>query len=349
MWSRRACLAAGSALAFSAIADSGPARPAGVGERSRARVLIAVEDRKAFCYLPLTIAERLGYFTVQGLDVQVREKADPSQAAQLVLSGVAQVMSVPFSAAIALQARGHRVQSIVLQGRAPQLVLGVSIRTLGHFRDWRDLRGKRIAIPAAGSGPHRMARLLMARSGMQSATEVHFVTLPEAAQAADAFRTGAVDALCYPDPVMTQLEQEGGMRVVADTRTPRGSEEVFGGPMPAGCLCVPEDFARLQPGICQSLVDAVVMALKWLQTAGPSDIIKVVPEAYFRGDRALYLAAFSRAREAWAPDGMMPERGPLVAARVLSQLDDSGQLQKVPLERTYTNEFARKAKLRFRA
>lgn len=349
MWSRRACLAAGSALAFGALADGGPGQPAGAVGRSRARVLVAVEDRRAFCYLPLTIAERLGYFTLQGLDVQMLERTDAAQAAQLVLSGAAQVMSVPFSAAIALQARGYRIQSIVLQARAPQLVLGVSTRTLGHFRDWRDLRGKRIAIPAAGSGPHRMTRLLMARSGIQSATEVHFVTLPESAEAADAFRTGAVDALCYPDPVMTQLEQEGAMRVVADTRTPRGSEEVFGGPMPAGCLCVPEEFARTQPGVCQSLADALVMALKWLQTAGPSDIIKAVPESYFRGDRALYLAAFTRAREAWAPDGLMPERGPLVAARVLSQLDDSGQLQRVPLERTYTNEFARRAKQRFRA
>ena len=41
------------------------------------------------------------------------------------------------------------------------------------------------------------------------------------------------------------------------------------------------------------MVDAMVHALKWLQTAGPSDIIKTVPESYFLGDRALYLAAFT--------------------------------------------------------
>lgn len=349
MWSRRAWLAGGSALVCGALAEGALGQSAGASGRSRTRVLIAGEDRRAFCYLPLTIAERLGYFTAQGLDVQVREKPDPTQAAQMVLSGSAQVMSVPFSATMALQARGHRIQSIVLQGRAPQLVLGVSVRTLGHFRDWRDLRGKRIAIPAAGSGPHRMTRLLLARAGILSPNEVQFVPLPASEEAAQAFRAGSVDALCYPDPVMTQLEQEGVLRVVADTRTPRGSDEVFGGPMPSGCLCVPEEFIKAQTEVCQALTDAMVLALKWLQTAGPSDIIKVVPEPYFRGDRALYLAAFTRAREAWTPDGMMPERGPLVAARVLSQFDDSGLLQRVPLERTYTNEFARRAKQRFRA
>lgn len=349
MWSRRAWLTSGSALAGGFLAAGAFGQVPPDESRQRARLVFAVEDRRAFCYLPLTVAERLGHFSAQGLDIQWREMADPVQASQLVLSGAAQAMSVPFSAAIALNARGHRVQSIVVQGRAPQLVLGVSVRTLGHFRDWSDLRGKRIGIPAPGSGPHRMTRLLLARAGVETPQEVQFVSLPDQAEAARAFRAGQVDALCHTDPLMTQLEQEGVLRVVADTRTRRGSDEVFGGPLPAGCLCVTEDFARAHPGVCQALVDAMVLALKWLQTAGPSDVIKVVPEPHFRGDRALYLAAFSRAREAWTPDGLMPERGPLVAARLLAQFDDSGLLQRVPLERTYTNEFARRAKQRLRA
>jgi len=35
--------------------------------------------------------------------------------------------------------------------------------------------------------------------------------------------------------------------------------------------------------------------------SGPSDIIKTVPEAYLLGDRALYLAAFNKVREAFLP------------------------------------------------
>ena len=350
MWSRRAWLAAGSALAGGVLAagDWGRAH-ASEGGRQRTRLVIAAEDRKAFCYLPLTVAARLGYFTAQGLDIEWRDVADPEQAAQLVLGGGAQAMSVPFSAAIALHGRGHRVQSVVVQGRAPQMVLGVSVRTLAAFQDWSDLRGRRVAVPAAGSGPHRMIRLLMAQAGLPAQQDMSFVYLPGQEEAAQAFRSGLVDAICHTDPLMTQLEQEGLLRVVVDTRTRRGSDEVFGGPMPAGCVCVQEEFVRSQPAVCQSLVDAMVLALKWLQTAGPSDIIKVVPESYFRGDRALYLAAFARAREAWTPDGVMPERGPQVAARVLAQFDDPGLLQRIALDRTYTNELARRAKQRFRA
>ena len=71
----------------------------------------------------------------------------------------------------------------------------------------------------------------------------------------------------------------------------RGTTDVFGGPLPSGCLSAPGEFLTQFPRLTQALSDAMVHALKWLQTAGPSDIIKAVPERYFQGDRSLYLAA----------------------------------------------------------
>lgn len=309
---------------------------------------MAVDNKAAFCYLPLTIAERLGYFSSEGLDVQVREFADPNQSVQAVLSGAAHVYAGGYSSTLSLQARGLAFQSFVLQGRAPQIVLGVSQNTMGHYRQLRDLRGKRIGIMGPGSASHRIARLLMSNARL-SAQEVQYTSLPAAAAAMAAFRLGQIDAICYTDPVITSLEQGGALRVVADTRTVRGNAEVFGGPMPSGCLMAPTEFISSFPRLSQAMADAMVHALKWLQTAGPSDIIKVVPERYFQGDRALYLAAFSRAREAWAPDGVMPDKGPATAARALARFDGAAALQSANLAGTFTNEFALKAKAKFRA
>ena len=80
-----------------------------------------------------------------------------------------------------------------------------------------------------------------------------------------------------------------------------------------------------------------------------SACIKVVPERFFQGDRSLYVAAFNRAREAWSPDGVMPEDGPEIAARLVAQFDEPGSMERFNLPATYTNVFARKAKARFRA
>ena len=350
MWDRRGwCRLCASALLSGGLSSArAQVSPAPAPRQGAARVVVAVDNKAAFCFLPLTIAERLGYFSAEGLDVQIREFAEANQSVQAVLSGAAHLYSGGYSSTISLQARGQSFQSFVLQGRAPQIVLGVSQNTMGYYRQLRDLRGKKIGIMGPGSASHRVARLLLARARL-SAQEVQYISLPNAASAVEAFRGGTIDAICYTDPVITALEQGGALRVVADTRTVRGNAEVFGGPMPAGSLIASTEFIGSHPRLCQAMTDAMVHALKWLQTAGPSDIIKTVPERYFQGDRALYLAAFSRAREAWAPDGVMPERGPDTAARVLAQFDDTARLQRVDLARTFTNEFARKAKAKYRA
>ena len=89
--------------------------------------------------------------------------------------------------------------------------------------------------------------------------------------------------------------------------------------------------------------------LKWLQTAGPSDIIKTVPEGYLLGDRALYLASFNKVREAIALDGIMSDEGPRTALKALTSFDPNIKADRIELAKTYTNEFVRRAKDRFKA
>ena len=354
MWNRRAWLwSVASALPAASVPPVAMAQsrsnPAPAAARTPSgRLVLAVENRAAFCYLPLTIAERMGYFAAEGLDVQVRDLNEPGQALHALLSGSAQALSGPYSQSIALRARGQSYPSIVLQGRAPQLVLGVSRKTLAGFRDLRDLGGRKVMVPALGSGGHRMMLVLLA-SARLAADAVEFVPVASPSAALANFRSGLVDAICFHDPVITQLEFDGALRVVADTRTVRGNAEVFGGPMPSGCLSVSAGYLESNTAECQALVHGLVHALKWLQTAGLSDINKVVPEAYFKGDRALYLAAFSRAREAWSPDGLMPDAGPSTAARMMARYDEGAPLRQVDLAQTFTNTLALKAKARFKA
>ncbi len=349
MWSRRhwgrICASGALAAALPTLLRAQTA-PANAG--ATAPLVIAAYHRASFCYLPLAIAERLGYFGQEKLAVQVHEFADAQAAAQAVRQGAAQVFSAPYSSAIALQAKGHDIQSFVLQGRTPQIVLGISVRTMGHYGELGDLRGRRVGVVADGSTSHRIASLVLGKAGLRPG-EVQYVAYPSPAQAVLAFRRGHLDAISYNDPTVTELEQGGELRVVVDTRSTRGTADVFGGPMPSGCLCAPGSFVVQHPREVQALTNAMVHALKWLQTAGPSDIIKTVPEHYFQGDRALYLAAFARVREAWAVDGLMPETGPATAARMLALFEEAGAVQRVDLARTFTNDFARRAKAKFKA
>ena len=312
------------------------------------RLVLAVVDKPAFCQLPLTIAERLGFFAAEGVALEVMECADNGTALRAVKSGSAHLMAASYAMAVNQSARGSYFTSILLQGLAPQMVFGMSQRTMEGRHPLTDLRGRRIGVTAWGSASHRIAQMALERASVRP-NEVDFVPMASPSAVLTAFRAGQLDALCYNDPVITQLEQSGELRVVVDTRTARASAELFGGPLPTTCIAAPTAWVAARGDECQAVANAMVRALKWLQTAGPSDITKAVPESYFQGDRALYLAAFDRVREAWAPDGVMPEAGPPTLLRWLAQFEDAPSLPRTGLTGTYTNRFAAKAKARFRA
>ena len=314
----------------------------------KAKVVIAVGGKAAFYYLPLTISEQLGYFKAEGLDVEISDFAGGSRALQAVVGGAANVVSGAYEHTINLQSKNQFFQAFVLQGRAPQIAVGVSTKAMPGYKTVADLRGRKIGVSAPGSSTNMVANLVLSRAGIKPG-DVSFIGVGTTAGALAAVRSGEIDAMSNIDPVMTMLEQRGEVKIISDTRTLKGTTEVFGGPMPAACLYAPAEFLQKNPNTCQALANAIVRGLKWLQTAGPSDIIKTVPESYLLDDRALYLASFNNVREAISLDGMFPEEGGKTAVRALASIEPSIRPDKIELERTYTNEFARRAKDRFKA
>ncbi|MGJ7578616.1 ABC transporter substrate-binding protein [Variovorax sp. RHLX14] len=314
----------------------------------KSRISIAVGGKAAFYYLPLTIAEQLGYFKAEGLEVEISDFAGGARALQAVVGGSADVCSGAYEHTLNLQAKNQIFQAFVMQGRAPQIAFGVSTKTMPGYSGVVDLRGKKIGVSAPGSSTNMVANLILSRAGLK-AGDVSFVGVGVSAGALTALRSGQIDAISNVDPVMTMLEQKGDVKIISDTRTLKGTQELFGGPMPSGCLYASADFVQKNPNTCQALANAIVHALKWLQTAGPGDIIKTVPENYLLGDRALYLASFDKVREALSTDGMLPADGPKTALNAIASFDTSVKADRIDLAKTFTNEFARRAKDRFKA
>ncbi len=154
---------------------------------------------------------------------------------------------------------------------------------------------------------------------------------------------GQVDALSNADPMMTKLQRAGDISVLIDTRTAKGTQDLFGGPMPAATLYASETFIQQYPKTTQALANAIVRADRWLQTASDADLVKMVPEAYLLDDRSLYIEAFHNVREAYSPDGLMPADGPPAALRALASFYSRLDPSKIDLSATYTNDFAYKA------
>lgn len=310
------------------------------------KVTIAVGGKNLFYYLPLTIAEQLGYFKEAGLDVTIVDFAGGSRALQAVVGGSADIVSGAFEHTLNMQLKGQPMRAFVLQGAAPQIVLGVNPKTMPNYKSVVDLKGKKIGVTAPGSSTNVLANFVLAKAGLKP-SDVSFVGVGAGSGAVAAMRAGQIDAMSNLDPVITLLQRSGDFKVITDTRVMTEAEKVFGGPMPAGCLYCPQTFLDKHPNTAQALTNAMVRANKWIQQAGSGDIIKVVPESYLLGDRAIYIDGFLASKQAMSPDGLFPAKGPETAFRALASVDEKMAAAKLDLNAVYTNDFAKRANAKY--
>jgi NitT/TauT family transport system substrate-binding protein len=310
------------------------------------KLTIAVGGKNLLYYLPLTIAESQGYFKAEGLEVTIADFAGGSRALQALVGGSADLVSGAFEHTINMQVKGQRLRAFALQGRAPQIVLGVNPKTLPNFKAVAELKGKKLGVTAPGSSTNVLANFVLAKAGLKP-SDVSIIGVGAGSGAVAAMRAGQIDAISNLDPVITLLARSGDLKIVADTRIVAEADRIFGGPMPAGCIYAPQSFIDKHPLTTQAVANAIVRADKWIQRAGVREIIEAVPESYLLGDRAVYVDAFLAAKGALSVDGFFPEAGPETARRALASIDPEVAGAQIDLAAVYTNEFVKKANALF--
>ena len=333
------------ALGVAVIALTAQAHAQGALEKTK--VHIAVGGKAAFYYLPLTIAEQLGYFKAEGLDVTISDFSGGSTALRAVVGGSADVVSGAYEHTISLQGKKQFFQAFVQQGRLPQISMGVATARAAGYKSPKDLKGMKIGVSAPGSSTNNLVKQMLAKDGLKP-TDVSIVGVGTGAGAIAAMKSGQIDAISNVDPVMTKLEQDGAMKMIADTRTYKGTIAVWGAPLPAGCLYAPIEFVRNNPNTVQALTNAIVRADKWLAHATPQDILKTVPETYLLGDKALYLFSYGKIKEALSLDGSISDAGAKATLKALAAFDPQIKEAEIKLDQTYTNEFVRKANAKYK-
>jgi NitT/TauT family transport system substrate-binding protein len=324
-----------------------PALARAQGALEKKDVHIAVGGKSSLYYLPLTIAEQLGYFKDEGLNIAISDFAGGSQALRAVVGGSADVVSGAYEHTLNMQPKSQFLQCFVQQGRAPQIAIGIAKSRAATYRSPKDLKGLKVGVSAPGSSTNMILNSFIAKDGLKP-SDVSIIGVGLGAAAVTALKTGQIDAVSNTDPVMTKLEQDGDVKIIADTRTLKGTEQVLGGPMPAGCLYAPLEFIRKNPNTVQALTNAIVRADKWIHSASPQDILRTVPESYLLGDKALYLFSFNKVKEAISPDGYISDAGARTALKVMPSFNPEIKASEIKLDLTYTNEFVKKANAKYK-
>jgi NitT/TauT family transport system substrate-binding protein len=332
---------------LAALAALGWTLLAGAQGLEKKDVSVAVGGKASLYYLPLTIAEQLGYFKEEGLNVTIADFAGGSQALRAVVGGSAEVVSGAYEHTLNMQSKGQYLQCFVQQGRAPQIAIGISAAKAKTYKSPKDLKGLKVGVSAPGSSTHMIVNYFISKDGLKP-SDIAVVGVGLGATAITALKSGQIDAISNTDPVMTKLEQDGDVKIIADTRTLKGTEQVLGGPMPAGCLYAPVDFIKKNPNTVQALTNAIVRADKWIHTASAQEVLRTVPESYLLGDKALYLFSFNKVKEAISTDGTISDAGAKTALRVIPAFNPEVKAKDIKLSLTYTNEFVKKANAKYK-
>src|SRR5262245_546931 len=86
------------------------------------KLSIGVGGKPLIYYLPLTIAERNGYFKAEGLEVEIQDFPGGAKALQALLGGSVDIVSGAYEHTISQQAKGQAIEALVLQGQYSGIV-----------------------------------------------------------------------------------------------------------------------------------------------------------------------------------------------------------------------------------
>ena len=311
--------------------------------RAADRIVLIVGGIEKQIYLPARLADQLGYFREQGLEVELMSEPSGINAEDMLLSGAAQGVIGAYDHTIDLQAKGKAVQSVVQFSIAPGEVELVATRLAKQIKSPADFKGRRLGVTGLGSSTSFLTQYLAILHDVK-AGEMTLVPTGSGSTFIAAMRQSRIDAGMTTEPTASRLLTTGEAQVLVDLRTPEATHKALGGLYPFACLYMEGAWINGHRTETQKLVNAFVKTLRYISEHSAAEIAAQLPERYLAGDKALYIQSLASSKSMFTPDGVMPPSGPPTVLKILSRVNRRVRERQIDLPRTYTTEFVNAAK-----
>ncbi|WP_394756414.1 ABC transporter substrate-binding protein [Rhodoferax sp.] len=306
------------------------------------KVIIMVGGYEKHIYLPAKLAEGLGYFKAEGLDVELLNEGSGVDAENEMLAGAVQGVVGFYDHCVDLQTKGKYVESVVQFSQAPGEVELVSTKH-PEIKSMADLRGKSLGVTGLGSSTNFLSQYLMVKAGVPLG---EFSTIPVGAGTTfiAAMTQDKIQAGMTTEPTISRMLKTGEARILVDMRTVEKTKQALGGTYPAASLYMPTDWVEKNKPTVQKLANAFVKTLKYISTHSAAEIADKMPKDFYAGDKEGYVKALADGKAMFTADGVMPAGGPETVLSVLSAFSKNVKGKTVDLSKTYTTEFVKNAK-----
>jgi NitT/TauT family transport system substrate-binding protein len=342
----RKMLAAGVGIAAATAAvtgcgSSGGGSVAGAGGATTVKIMVGGLDKQI--YLPAMLAQRLGYYKQQGLDVQLSDEPAGVEAADQMLAGKVDGVVGFYDHTLDLQGKGRQTESVVqmlrLPGEAEMCRQGVA----GQVRSPGDWGGRKLGVTGLGSSTYFLTQYLATHNGV-STTKITPVAVKAGPTFVAAMQQKAIDCGMTTEPTITAVQEKQLGTPLIDMRNEAGTVQALGGAYPASALYMRNDWVAAHPQVVQKLANAYVKTLHWIASHSAAQITDQMPPDYYAGvGKAQYVKALEAQKGIFTTDGIMPKGGPETVLKVLSSFDPAVKGHQIDLAKTYTTQFAEKA------
>ena len=309
------------------------------GSRQGSPVRLAVGGQNQMVYLPTTLAQELGFYKDEGLDVELQDFQGGAKALQALVGGSADVVSGFYDHTIQMAAEGRELVAFVTMLRFPGLVLTTSAQAADTVTRIEDLKGRIAGVTTAGSSSQMFLTFLLTRHQVP-VESVSVTAIGSAATAIAAIEHGKIDAGWMADPSFTLVKRRNpGVRVLADLRTEEGVRAAFGtATYPGSVLYSNGSWVRANAATASRLARAIVRTLRWMHDHSVEEIAQKTPKALRGEDDQLYVESLKNSMAMFSIDGKMAPEGAVAVQKLLAGSMDKVRGATIDLSKTYTNE-----------
>ena len=328
-----------TALAAAMIAVAAAAHAEDIALRP---LTIAIGGTGQIGYVTATLADRLGYYRQEGLDVTINNFQGGTKSVEALVGGSVDAVVGAYDNAVILQAKGVYLTAIFTFVQHYGYVFGMPPEPAASYHSPKDLKGLKIGVTAPGSSTESLVRILLGKAGL-SFDDIASIGVGSGRSAVAALVTGRIDALVTGDPDATRMGLDKQFVALVDTRTTEGMDYVYGGEAAGAGSLVMESFIAAHRDIVQSYVNALYRAQRWLIAATPDQIAASVPESYWGGDVALYKAALAANHDSFTQDGRTTGQKAKVTMDSMVQAGRLPKTLKIDFARTFDDSFVARA------
>ena len=327
---KKICLATAGVLSLSVFA--------GCSTQQEASTLTPVrlnEVVHSVFYAPQYVAQELGFFEEEGLDVTVSIGNGADKSMTALLSDSADIALLGTEAGIYVYNEGkadYPKAFAQLTQRAGNFLVS---RVEEPNFEWSDLKGKSVIGGRLGGMPELVLEYVIKGNGMVIGEDMEIINNIDFSSTAGAFTGNVGDYTVEFEPVATTLEQNGSGYIVASLGEASGY-------VPYTVYMAQDAFLSEHPEVIEAFTRAIYRGQQWVETHTSAEIAEVILPQFTESDVETLTTIIERykAQDTWKTDPVFSEEGFTLIQDIMEQ---GGELsQRVPFNDLVRNEFAEK-------